>query len=86
MFGFDALEGVSRPARRKRSAPLHLIVRFLLLHHARDATETAVAFAARWASSARAGERPVLSRLKAAKMPPVQIAEAQRLASEWKPK
>ena len=36
------------------------------------------AFAARWASSARAGERPVLSRLKAAKMPPAQIAEAQR--------
>ena len=35
--------------------------------------------------SAREGKRPVLSRLKAAKMTPAQIAEAWRLAREWKP-
>jgi hypothetical protein len=32
------------------------------------------------------GERLILSRLKAAKMTPAQIAEAQRMAGEWKPK
>jgi hypothetical protein len=35
---------------------------------------------------ARGAKRPVLSRLKAAKMTPAQIAEAQWLAREWKPK
>jgi hypothetical protein len=34
----------------------------------------------------RRSERPILSGLKAAKMTPDQIAEAQRLAREWKPK
>ena len=32
------------------------------------------------------GEGPVLSRLKAAKMTPAQIPEAQRMAREWKPR
>jgi hypothetical protein len=31
------------------------------------------------------GKRPVRSRLKAAKMTPDQIAEAQRMAREWQP-
>ena len=44
------------------------------------------AFAARRVPNTREGKRPIPSRLKAAKMTPAQIDEAQRMARERKPK